>query len=388
MRAVKSGLFLILVAALALPAPSAAWSRKGHILIIRSAVKLLVEDPTTPPALRALLLEGLGDPAKMDTIEAFVLTEPYSKVDGALEPGLDLYSHRPDDLASNSPVPVFDNTEDRMHYLNLERFNRDPERRKYAPDGSNKPSLSDLPRDWKDERYAVGGFVTFRVQQAYDTLVASLAKDLSNEQIFLWMGFLSHYASDAYQPYHASLNYAGLLCPANQRREKPDRYITHGEFEKTIFTDESPAVKPMITVFWNQYKETLAAGAATQVQRLDPYVSTQEALLSSYDLQSFLCRAQEDALKEKDFNRQAWFAHTEDFGGLRRSTAQLQAERMALATLAVRTMIRQAWDDAVKIGNPPPVPPPPPPPPPPMAAPIPAQPEKPEKPPEKPPGLK
>lgn len=378
MRAFKSGLFLILLVALALPSPAAAWSRKGHILIIRSAVKLLADDPTTPPALRALLLEGLGDPAKLDSIAAFVLTEPYAKVAGPLDPGLELFSYRPDDLGpKRSPVPIFDSTEDRMHYLNLERFHPDPDRRKYALDGSNKPSLSALPRDWKDERYAVGGFVTFRVEQAYDSLVRSLATDSSNEQIFLWMGFLSHYASDAFQPYHATLNFAGHLCPANQRREEADRYNTHGELEETIFSDESPAIKPRVAVFWNQYKETLAAGAAKPVQRLDPYVSTQEALSGGYDLLPFLCRAQEDALKGPAFDRQAWFAHTEEIGGRRLSTPQVQAERMALATLAVRTLIRQAWDDATEIGNPPPVPPPSGPPPPPMPAPVP--------PPEKPP---
>lgn len=382
MRVMKSGLFLFLVAALAFPPPSAAWSRKGHILIIRSAAKLLADDPTTPPALRALLLEGLGDPAKIDTIEAFVLAEPYAKVAGNLDPGLESFSYRPDDLApKRSPVPIFNNTEDRMHYLNLERFHPDPERRKYAPDNSNKPSLSDLPRDWKDERYAVGGFVPFRVEQAYDSLVKSLATDSSNEQIFLWMGFLSHYATDAFQPYHATLNFAGLLCPANQRREKADRYITHAEFEETIFSDESPAVKPeMLTAFWNQYKETLAAGASRPAQRLDPYVSTQEALSSSYDLLPFLCNAQEDALKTS-FDRHAWFAHAGQVGGRSFTTAQLQGHRMALATLAARVLIRQAWDDAVKIGNPPPVPPQPGPPPPPMPAPVPS----PEKPPEKPP---
>lgn len=355
MRAFKSGLFLIFLVALALPSPAAAWSRKGHILIIRSAVKLLADDPTTPPALRALLLEGLGDPARLDSIAAFVLTEPYAKVAEPLDPGLELFSYRPDDLGpKRSPVPIFDSTEDRMHYLNLERFHPDPDRRKYAPDGSNKPSLSALPRDWKDERYAAGGFVTFRVEQVYDSLVRSLATDSSNEQIFLWMGFLSHYASDAFQPYHATLNYAGLLCPANQRREKADRYMTHGEFEETIFSDESPAIKPRVAVFWNRYKETLAAGAARPAQRLDPYVSTQEVLIGSYDLLPFLCRAQEDALKGPAFDRQAWFAHTEEIEGRRLSTPQLQAERMALATLAVRTLIRQAWDDATKTGNPPP----------------------------------
>jgi hypothetical protein len=376
----KSGLFLILLATLALPSPAAAWSRKGHTLIIRSAVKLLADDTSTPPALRALLLEGLGDPAKIESIEAFVLTEPYAKMTGNPDAGLELFSYRPDDLApKRSPVPIFGSTEDKMHYLNLERFHPDPERRKYAPDGSNKPSLSALPRDPKDERYAAGGFVTFRVEQVYDSLVKSLATDSSNEQVFLWMGFLSHYASDAFQPYHSTLNFAGLLCPANQRREKADRHLTHAELEETIFSDESPAVKPaMLSAFWNQYKETLAAGAPLPAQRLDPYVSTQEALSGSYDVLPFLCEAQEDALKEPGFDRHAWFAHTGEIGGHRLSTAQVQGDRMALATLAVRTLIRQAWDDATKIGNPPPVPPPPGPPPPPMPAPVPA----PEKPPQ------
>lgn len=382
MRVWKSGLLLFLLAALALPSSAGAWSRKGHILIIRSAVKLLADDPATPAALRALLLEGLGDPAKIESIEAFVLDEPYAKVTGNLDPGLEVFSYRPDDLSpKRSPVPIFGSTEDKMHYLNLERFQADPERRKYALDGSNKPDLAALPKDPKDERYAAGGFVTFRVEQVYDSLVKSLATDASNEQIFLWMGFLSHYASDAYQPYHSTLNFTGLLCPANQRREKADRYLTHFELEDTIFSDESPAVKPeMLNAFWNRYKETLAAGAALPAQRVDPYLSTQEALFGSYDALPFLCDAQEDALKAPTgFDRHAWFAHSGEIGGRRLTTAQFQGDRMALATLAVRNLVRQAWDEASKIGNPPPVPPAPGPPPPPLPPPVPT----PEKPPSK-----
>lgn len=366
------GLLITLLAVLAFTRPAAAWSRKGHVLITRSAVKLLVDDPTTPAALRALLLQGLGDPAKLESLDAFVLTEPYTAIMGPLDPGLELFSYRPDDLApKRSPVPTFNNTEDRLHYLNLERFHADPERRKYAPDGSNKAALADVPRDWHDERYATAGLLTFRVEQVYKNLVQSLAVDDSAEQIYLWMGFLAHYASDAFQPYHSTLNFTGLLCPANQGREKESRHLLHAELEETIFSDESPGVKAQVAPFWKRFKDVLNPGANQPAVRSEPYDSTLQTVSESYEHLAFLCRAATAAFEGGGFNRQAWFAYAEVLDGRKTSVAELQGERMALATLAVRTFIRQAWDDATRIGNPPPVPPPPGPRPPPMPAPVP-----------------
>lgn len=338
---------LILSAALLQPAPAGAWSRKGHVLIVRSAVKLLTDDAATPAALRTLLLEGIGDPARLDSLESFVLAEPYSATQGPLAPGLEQFSFRPDELGSRrSRVAAFDTTEDRLHYLNLEIFQPDPERRRYAPDGSNRPRLADLPRDRRDGRHAAAGLLPFRVEQVYADLVRSLAAGTSNEETWLWMGFLSHYASDTFQPFHATLNFDGLQCPVNQSREKDARYNLHFEFEDRIFSDESPGVRSHLPGFWKQYRATLDTGAARATARLDPYVSTQEALLDGYGLLPFLCRAGAAALNGTAFDRQAWFAHAEDHGGRRLSVAQLQGRRMALAALAVRDLLRQAWEDA------------------------------------------
>src|SRR3954452_16085064 len=88
---------LSLAAALFGPGPADAWSRKGHVLIIRSAVKLLVDDASTPAALRALLLEGIGDPSRLASLDTFVLTEPYSALADPLPSGLELFSFRPDE---------------------------------------------------------------------------------------------------------------------------------------------------------------------------------------------------------------------------------------------------------------------------------------------------
>ncbi len=342
---------LLLSAALLQPVPADAWSRKGHVLIIRSAVKLLADDAATPAELRTLLLEGIGDPAKLDALEAFVLAEPYGSTQGPLAAGLEQFSFRPDELGSkHSRVAAFDNTEDRLHYLDLELFHPDPERRGYAPDGSNRPRPADLPRDWHDGRYAKAGLLPFRVEQVYANLVRSLAAGTSAEEAWLWMGFLSHYASDTFQPFHSTVNYDGLQCPVNLAREKEARYNLHFEFEDRIFSDESPEIRALLPEFWKQYRDTLGdtltAGATRPAARLDPYASTLEALFDGYELLPVLCRAGADALKGPAFDRRAWFAHAEDLDGHRLSVARLQGQRMALATLAVRNLLRQAWDDA------------------------------------------
>src|SRR5437016_7585607 len=95
----------LLLISLCLPRPARAWSRKGHVLITRAAVKLLLEDPKTPPALQQLLREGLGKPEKVSELEDFVIGQDLPE---QLDAGLDLYSFRPDELVSaHSKVPAF-----------------------------------------------------------------------------------------------------------------------------------------------------------------------------------------------------------------------------------------------------------------------------------------
>ncbi|MEW6730567.1 MAG: hypothetical protein AB1489_04440 [Acidobacteriota bacterium] len=328
--------------------PSAvAWSHHGHVIITRAAVKLVLEQSTTPAQLQALLREGLGDTKKLSQLENFVLEGGGRD---RLDAGLDLFSFRPDELvAAKSPVPAFNSTEALMHYLDLEEFHPDPTRRKFAPDGSNKVRIEDLPRDPLDSRYQSAGFVTFRAEQCYRSLVESLATNYSNEQIFLWLGYLSHYIGDAYQPYHATIDYQGLNCPCNQNR--PQRHNFHPDMEGTLFRDERPAGRQLRARFWQHFQAALTAQRtpSTPEVRLDPYFVTRDALLSGYDYLPMLCRAGSAALVGQEFDPDAWFSYREKVGQHEITILQLKAERMAQATIVLRTLILQAWQEAEQI---------------------------------------
>lgn len=324
---------------LLLAAPSApAWSRKGHILITRSAVKLIVEDPAAPAELKAILLEGLGDPKKLELLSEFVIgLEDLSRPDH----GLDLYSFRPDELASTkSPVPALNSTEDKMHFLDMEFFHPDPARRHFHPAGINKIRAEDLPRNSRDPRYKEAGYVTFRVAECYKQLKRSLARVHSSEEVFLWIGYLSHYLSDAHQPLHATIDYRGYNCPRNREV----KYDLHKSMEGDLFRDDRPEGRILRERFWEHYQRALFSTDSV-ARRKDPYDATVEALLSGYDYLPMLCDAGAAGLEGGEFSLDRWFTYAGEVGGKKTSVLEVKATRMAQSAKMLKRLILQAWKD-------------------------------------------
>jgi hypothetical protein len=347
----------LLILALSVPQTANGWSRKGHVLITRAAVKLLLDDPSTPLELKVLLREGMvsgrgergeRSAAKLD-LRTYVLN---AGDDGALDPGLDLFSFRPDILVgSKSPVPAFESTEELMHYLNMEDFQPDPSRRKFLIDGSNKVSPKDLPRNSRDPRYKEAGFITFRTEQCYKSFVQSLKVNYSNEQVFLWLGFLAHYVGDAYQPYHASSDYRGYECPCNQDRKRKHNF--HPCMEGLFFEDRE-LDRSLRERFLKYFEDELKRGVlevepeshfSDSKSKLDSYLIVQNALLSGYDYLPFLCRAGNASLKQGEFNAGVWFNYHEKHKEQDLSVVELKARRMAQAVLALKALILQAWQE-------------------------------------------
>lgn len=323
-----------------------AWSRKGHVLIVRSAIKMLLADPTTPAPYQNLLREGVGDVEKLNQLETLAITQGNRDV----YTGIDFYSYRPDELVTaKSTVPGFQSTEELMHYLNIEDFHPDPNRRKFLPDGSNKIRLKDLPKNPQDPRYQVAGMVTFRVEQCYRSLVESLRDNYTNEQAFLWLGYLSHYLSDAYQPFHSSIDYQGFDCPCNlkQKEQGKEPHNFHKDLESTLFASEHPDAPRWRAQFWQHYSAALKNIPPPPANnRLDAYLLTQQALLSGYDYLPMLCRAGQASLINGEFKVERWFNYREKVGEREISVLQLKAERMAQATAVISGLFRQAWQDA------------------------------------------
>lgn len=325
------------------PISSFAWSGKGHVVITRTVVKLLVDDPTTPPELKAILLEGLGDKNKLNQFDAYVSNTNNSR---SFDAGLDSFSIRPDTLtASKSPIPAFGILEPLTHYMDTEFFQPNPERQKFLPDGSNKIQATDLPRSPKDERYLKAGFITFRTEQCYKSLVASLRENYSNDQVFLWMGYLSHYIADSYQPFHSTIDYQGHECPCNKGREQ--KHNLHRDLEGLLFEDTSKNAQANRDRFLRHFQETvLKLNKNKKEETLDPYLVVQDALLSGYDYLPMLCRAGAIALGKENINSDVWFNYKEKKENREISVLEMKAERMAESTIKIRDLFIQAWNEA------------------------------------------
>ncbi len=329
---------MALILLLATPSAS-AWSRKGHVLISRSAVKLIVEDPTAPAELKAILLEGLGDPKKLELLGEFVIG-----LEDLIRPdhGLDLYSFRPDELASTkSPVPALNSTEDRMHFLDMELFHPDPTKRQFHPAGTNKIRAKDLPRNSRDPRYKEAGYVTFRTVECYRQLTRSLAHVHTNEEVFLWIGYLSHYLSDAHQPLHSTIDYRGHNCPCNREL----KYDLHTAMEGDLFRDDRPEGRILRERFWEYYQKALLSTDSVTHHKIDPYDATVEALLSGYDYLPMLCDAGAAGLAGGEFSLDRWFTYSGEVGGKKLSVLEVKATRMAQSARTLKKLILQAWKD-------------------------------------------
>lgn len=336
--------FTIIVSALVVfyPISTIAWSGKGHVIITRMAVKLLLDDPNTPEQLKAILKEGIGNNSKLDKLGDYAISQDNRY---AFDSGLDSFSVRPDDLtASKSPVPAFDTTEPIMHFLDTEVFHPDPNKQKFAPDGSNKVKPSDLPRNPKDERYKKFGMITFRTEQSYKSLVESFRQNYSNDQVFLWVGYLSHYVSDSYQPFHSTIGYLGYECPCNDGREK--KYNLHHGLEGLLFEDQTQIGQKNREKYWEYFSKAITKYNAEKTNVLDPYLVSQEALLTGYDYLPMLCHAGGVALGKEEFNSNAWFNYQEKVMDKDITVLQLKAERMAQATIKLKVLILQAWNEA------------------------------------------
>jgi flagellar hook-basal body complex protein FliE len=335
--------FILLISFIVAFCPTAtfAWSGKGHVIITRTAAKLLIEDPKTPTELKAILIEGLGDKEKLNQLESYVNNTNNLR---NFDAGLDSFSIRPDTLtASKSPIPAFGILEPLTHYLDMEFFHPIPEKQKFLPDGSNKITPKDLPRNPKDERYLKAGFITFRAEQSYKSLVASLRDNYSNDQVFLWMGYLSHYISDAHQPFHSTVDYLGHECSCNKDRQEKHNF--HGDMEGLLFEDLSQTGKEHREKFLKYFKDAITK-LNKKEENLDPYLVVQDALFSGYDYLPMLCRAGDAALGKEKFDAKIWFNYKEKKDNREISILEMKAELMAESTVKIRNLIIQAWNEA------------------------------------------
>jgi predicted AlkP superfamily phosphohydrolase/phosphomutase len=215
----------VLLFALALPAPAAAWGFTGHRLVNRKAAESL------PPPLRDLFA-GNAD----------YLTEH------SIDPDL----WRAAGLAGEAP----------NHYLDLDAFGAWP-----FPDVSRVES-EHLARFGAEARER--GRVPWRAEEVYRELVAALrARDPA--RVLERAAVLGHYVGDAHVPLHGVLNYDGQLTAqtgvhARWEGDLVDRFLRQIEpgLEPTT---AQPGAAPVAVVFEALLESSAEAEAVLRADR-------------------------------------------------------------------------------------------------------------------------
>ena len=318
-----------LLAVLSLAPAASAWSFKEHAQFARLAVRRLVADPTTPPDMRAWLVEitpgvnpdgsapdapaaGAPDPTTrpasapsvldstaLQVVPGAAYEEDYLKhaavgIDPVGLDGLLRYAVQPDmdrqTLPKGTVVEPFGLAEDKMHYLDAELFLPPGERNQYRPDLSGKPGEAAFPRDPKDARYVQAGMLPFRAEQSYRKLVGAIRAGRlvdpagrpetpsDSDTAERWAGYLAHYAADNTQPQHATIDYKSATYFEN-RRTAPN---VHSEVEYRMLDDKDESFDDLRAELWPKLVEALRTVTDPSTTD-DVWQSTVQVTLYSYD---------------------------------------------------------------------------------------------------------
>lgn len=345
--------------------PVFAWSNKEHMQFARLAAARLIADETTPPAMKDWLRRGLGrEPMDLAAEKQWFMTERIGLIVRTTDP-LPYWTVMPDmmvmaDLPSKKIEP-WGVHERLLHYVDLEYFLPDADRRAYRHDLSAKPTLADIPDDPKDPRWAKAGMLPFRVRECYQKLVESLkAGRLADtpgqfprdEHAIKWAGYLAHYVADNTQPQHATVDYKSASYFADQRGA-PN---VHSEMEYRMCDDDQDDYADLRAEFWPLFERALAEGK-DPVQTKDLFRATLEVSMISYDALPMIGQAAMAAAKQGGvpgkpegpagaFDTRAFFRSKGMFQGREMTVMEMKAIQTAWAVQRIERVWRQAWDEA------------------------------------------
>ena len=351
----------ILCAALVLGgwlSPARAYSSKEHILLTRIAAERLIADASTPLAMKAWLTEIIGGAQGSERQREYLLFKrvgPFAR--GA--DGLMFWSVMPDleplqrrDERSFPPFPV---PEAKLHYLDVELFNPDPAKRRYADDLSHKPALGDFPHDMDDGRYQAAGMLPFAVEYYYRRVVSSLGEGRLSDRpgqfprddhAARWAGILSHYLEDNMQPQHGTVDYKSRSYFPDSAHA-PD---VHADMEFRLVDDEEHDYPELRKELWDLLVKTLAE-MKDPVDTKDLWRATVETTLTSYDALPMIGRAAREAHPQASAQGPGkWdaekFCHCRgQYQGREMTVLQMRAWQYAWAVKRVERVLRQAWDE-------------------------------------------
>lgn len=337
----------------AFAAPALAWSGKEHILIVRCAVRELLDDPATPADMKQWLRQAQPALGTASDERQFLFSGRVGLRAKGVE-GLAYWAVWPDIAADNkAKVSPFDLPEAKLHFVDVELFMPDKADRGFAADLSHKPRLQDIPRDMKDPRWAHAGMLPFRVENCYQQMVAMLRQNrltpapgeaASDESAVKWAGMLAHYAADNAMPMHATVDYQAYSFFAGIEK-KPK---VHFDMEYVLVDGDTQSYPEIRDSLWKAFAADLAATPA-QAIKPDVWTASLELSLASYDQLPLIGHAARAAYldadgKLKPFDAGA-FANFREGAG-KPTLLQMKARQWAIAVKWVEVLWLQAWQDA------------------------------------------
>jgi hypothetical protein len=223
-----------LLAAIVAPRPASAWGIEVHKFIMGRAIALLPSEIRPYfQKYQAGIAEHAGDPDLWRTV-------------GFVE-------------------------ESSRHFVDMDA---------YGP-----PPFKDLPHDYDDavKRYGLdfvvkNGTLPWRSEEIYRKLVEAFTQKApySRENIRLFSSVLAHYVADAYQPFHAALNYDGQLT---------GQWGVHARFETELFDryESKLHLSPSVPAPVGTPREFVFAALTTSFLLVQPVLDADKAAVGSRD---------------------------------------------------------------------------------------------------------
>ena len=361
-----AGLLLLVVAH-----PAFAWSNKEHIQLTRMAASGLLADPATPAGMKDWLRAACPQVLSAEQEREYFMTARVGLFPRGVD-GLPYWSTVPDLLVmsggsgeAEKKVEPFGVGERLLHYVDVEFFVREEDRRRYRHDLKNKPLLADIPLDMADERWKRAGMLPFRVEQCYAELVKAFREKRlvdkpgqfpRDEHAAKWAGFLAHYLQDNTQPHHATEDYKSRAYFAD-KRTSPN---VHADMEYRLGDDEAADYVDLRREFWDAFVKHLDS-VRDPVEELDLRKATLEVALASYDALPLIGLAAMRAYGQGGtperpegrigkFDADAFYRFRGQYLGREVSLMEMKAYQMAWAVKRVERLWRRAWDEAQRPG--------------------------------------
>jgi hypothetical protein len=357
------------------PSAALAWSYKEHVQLTRITAMRLLADEKAPARMKDWLRESVPLLPSMDAEKQFLLDAHIGGDPDRVASGLagltwwvcvpDIESNRKD----GPKIPPFDQHERLNHFFEVELFMPGSGVKQFKPDLSNKPTFVDIPRDPKDARWVQAGYLPLATEYAYRNLVRTIRAGKlrpdpkapnDDDHALRWTGYLLHYAQDATQPMHSTLDYKAASAFPREVRSPPN---VHAEFEWKLVDDPDQPLSELRLDYWKALTNALEFGDDPIVDE-KPFDASVQTCLSSYDAMPLIVQAASAAwrdsspttaptkpgarAKKVEFDTEKFYRFKGRVREMDLAVYEMKAIQHALAIRRGEALVRQAWVEAGK----------------------------------------